>query len=217
MASTAQVTPRKPAPVKGVLKAVLPPSMPGPATYTATCTPEDLLAVKALTFSQRACLYRSRMFSKSFPIRAALFSAYSELQSDDIENPGFGSFGHRFAAYYARRTAQNTGEFLAGYWHHEDPRYRPSLEHGVWKRSRSALLSVLIARDADGGNRMAFAPITGAFGSGMVSAVCYRNQNTIEDGLRRSGTSYSLYFATALVRGFKPELNRLVARVAHRH
>ncbi len=170
-------------------------------------------AADSLTFSQRECFYRSRLLSKSFPIRAALFSAYGQLRrngGDDAETP---NFGRRFGAYYASHTAQNTGEFLAGYWNHEDPRYKPSLERGIWKRSRSAVFSVLIAKDTDGSTRMAFAPLAGAFGSGLAGAACYRNQSFMEEGLRGSATSYGFYFATAILREFKPELNHLVSRM----
>lgn len=200
------------------------PLMPGLlATPAANSMPDfrscdafDIQAVPELSWKQRTCLYRARLLSKSFPIRAALFSAVSELRKNDIKNPGIEDFTHRVATYYARRTAQSTGELLAGYLNHEDPRYHPSMEHGVWRRTRSALLSVMVMKDIDGGSRMAFAPIAGAFGSGMVSVACYRYHNSFDDGLRRSATAYSFYFGTAILREFRPELTGLMPRFLQR-
>lgn len=201
-------------PVNPLLPGTL-PSSSGSKTAT-TCQPYDLEAAPELSFQQRTCLLRARLLSRSFPLRAAAFSAISEIRRNNIREPGLQDFSHRFAVYYARRTAQSTGEFLAGYLNHEDPRYHPSLEHGVWRRSRSALLSVLVTRDPDGGSRMAFAPIAGAFGSGMVSVACYRYHNSLDDGLRRSAGVYGMYFGTALLREFRPELSGLAARFLRR-
>ena len=124
-------------------------------------------------------------------------------------------FGHRFAVFYARRAAQNTGEFLAGYLNHENPRPHVSREEGFWKRARTALLSVVGVENGDGGNRPALGPIAGAFGSGFVGAACYRNHNTLVDGLRRTGLAYGGYFGSALAHEFHPDIAALTNRLLH--
>lgn len=122
-------------------------------------------------------------------------------------------FAHRFAVFYARRTAQNAGELLAGYLNHEDPRPRISQEHGFWNRTRSTLLSVIQTKDADGNIRPALAPIAGAFGSGMVGVACYEKDNNAANGFRRTGIVYSTYFANALFHEFKPDLTTFAYRL----
>ena len=74
----------------------------------------------------------------------------------------------------------------------------------------------MVVEDGNGKGRPALAPLAGAFGSGFVGVAAYRTHNTAEDGLRRSGMTYGGYFATAIVREFKPELMALAARVLKR-
>ena len=191
-------------------------SVSTPVDSFSSCSDIDLMSAPSLSFTQRSCLYRNRLFSKGFAVRATAYATFRELRKNGVSNPGFEDFTYRFGNSYARRTAQNTGEFLAGYLTHEDPRYHPSLEHGIWKRSRAALLSVVLTKNADGASRMAFTPLAGAFGSGMVGIATSRNHNTVEDGLMRSATSYTTYFGDAMMREFRPELNRIANHFLHR-
>ncbi|MGA8027425.1 MAG: hypothetical protein WB992_09780 [Bryobacteraceae bacterium] len=124
-------------------------------------------------------------------------------------------FAHRVGVFYARHAAQNTGEFLGAYLNHEDPRPHLSTEHGFWKRTRSALLSVVAVKDVDGYSRPAIAPLAGAFGSGLAGMACYRNRDSMADGFRSSGLSYGGYFATAVAREFRPDILTLLSRGRH--
>ena len=127
---------------------------------------------------------------------------------------------HRFAAFYARHSAQATGELLVGYLHHENPLKQPSGLHGNWRRIGAAMLSVVETTDPDGSVRPAFAPIAGAFSSGMTGIALYRypGQTAFDVGLKHSAGVYSGYFVTAIFREFKPELTSLAYRATrHRH
>ncbi len=97
-------------------------------------------------------------------VRAGLSGAYGQWRNNDphVGNENIDDFGRRFGSFYARHTAQNAGELFAGYLHHEDPRPHVSLEHGFWKRTRAAMVSVLVSNDADGNSRVALAPIAGS-------------------------------------------------------
>lgn len=118
--------------------------------------------------------------------------------------------GHRFAAFYARRTAQNLGELVAGYFNHEDPRSRFSSQNGFWGRVRSAVLTVVVV---DGSDRLALAPIAGAFGSGFTGMACYRTRNSLGDGFSRTGLAYGGYFGRALAHEFHPDIQSFAHRV----
>jgi hypothetical protein len=134
-----------------------------------------------------------------------------------VEEQGWGEFGHRFGVFYARRSAQSTGELLAGYLDREDPRPHLSMQHGFWNRTKAAFESVAVTSNEDGsGRRPALAPIAGAFGSGMVGMALYRNHNSLEDGFRRTGISYSTYFASALAREFQPDIAGFATRLIHK-
>ena len=137
--------------------------------------------------------------------------------SPNFSHEDLDDFGRRFSIFYARHSAQSAGEMLAGYFNREDPRPRASLQHGFWNRTKSALESVMLTADPDGSDRrLALGPIAGAFGSGMVGMACYRTHNSFEDGLRRTGISYSTYFASALAREFHPDLTGFASRLLHK-
>jgi hypothetical protein len=136
--------------------------------------------------------------------------------SPDSNIDGLGEFARHFSVFYARRTAQSTGELLAGYLNHEDPRFHPSQEHGFRNRTRSAFAGVLITSSEGGGSRPALAPLVGALSSGLVGQAFSRTHNAWEDGFRRTGFSYSTYFATAFFREFQPELSSYAGHLLHR-
>lgn len=196
---------------------VLPSGNSPEISDTGSCNASELRSAPSLTFAQRSCFHLQRILSRSFAIRSAAFSAISAARSSDDRDSGFAGFRDRYETYYARRAAQNFGEWMAGSLHREDPRYRPSLERGFWKRSRFALQSVLIARDLDGNGRVAIAPLAGAFSSGMVGLACCTSRDSVADGLRRSGFAYGSYYGTAILREFRPELVAFARKFVHRH
>lgn len=183
-----------------------------------SCKPLELLSAKELSFHQRTCLYSQKLLSKGFMARAAVFSAYAEVRNHpQVNDPGMSDYARRVAVYYARRTAQSTGELLAGYLNHEDPRFRTSQEHGFWNRTKSTFASVLVTSSEDGKSRPALAPLAGAFGSGLTGIALYRNRNSWGDGFERTGVSYSTYFMNAFFREFQPELSGYTSRILRKH
>ena len=179
------------------------------------CDPGKLSAQTGeLTFEERACWYEARLTKPSLALRGALVAGFGQWRNNPrVFHESASEFGYRFAVFYARRSAQSAGELLAGYLNHEDPRPHVSREHGTWNRARSALLSVVQTKDADGDTRLALSPIAGAFGSGMVGVACYRMNNSATDGLSRSGIVYGTYFGRALWREFKPDLTTMAFRL----
>jgi hypothetical protein len=120
-----------------------------------------------LTFEQRACYLGAKLVAPSGIARASFASALGQLRNEPrFDDDGFQQFSHRFATFYAERASRESGELIAGYLHHEDPRPLRSGERQFWPRTRSALLSVIRTRDADGEPALAVAPIVGAFGQG---------------------------------------------------
>ncbi len=77
-------------------------------------------------------------------------------------------------------------------------------------------MSVLRSPGEDGQNRIALAPIAGAFSSGFVGAANYRDRDVLGLGLRHSGAVYGWTFGSAVLHEFKPDLlafsNKLLAR-----
>lgn len=183
------------------------------------CNPLELQSAGRLTFRQEACFYAARLYRPSVFARAALSAAWSDVRNSPhlSDSDGIDGFARRLGVFYARRASQSSGEFLAGYLNHEDPRYHASLAHGFRNRAKAAFLSVLVATNADGVSRPALSPVAGAFGSGLMSVACYRTHNTWDDGFRRTGISYGGYFGTAFMREFQPDLSAYASRLLHRH
>lgn len=189
---------------------------PAPLPGISGCNPIELRTDANLNFEQRGCWFLDRLLSPSGIVHGAFSSTFSQWRNVPFErHEDIDDFGHRFAVFYARRAAQNTGEFLAGYLNRENPRPHLSTENGFWKRTRSALFSVVAVEGADGGNRPALAPIAGAFGSGFVGVACYRTHNTLEDGFRRTGLAYGGYFGSALAHEFHPDIAAIASRLLH--
>lgn len=156
----------------------------------------------------RACFYADQLVAPSAMVHDLFSSSFAQWRNipymrhedrDDIVT--------RISVFYERKAARNTGEFLAGYLHHEDFRPRVSGKTGLFLRSRAALLGVVTTPGQSGsGLRPAFAPIAGAVSSGFVEAANFPNRGLLETGLRGSTAVYAGYFVTAIFREFKPEL-----------
>lgn len=195
----------------------LPWAFPGLHPSLPSCDAIEIAAAKTLTLHQRACYYGNKLVSPSGVAHAAFSSAYSQWRNAPyVHHQDMDDFGQRFATFYARRAARDAGELIAGYLNHEDPRPRLSNKSGFWNRTGSALRSAVLVGDESGPTRPALSPLAGAFASGFVSANWYRNHNVAEEGLKRSGISYSAYFGSAVLREFKPDLAAFGSRLLHR-
>jgi hypothetical protein len=188
-----------------------------PVPKVSVCSVYLLAHSDDLTLRQRSCYYGERLISRSGILTTAFASGISQWRNSPREaHQGTQGYSHRFAARYASRAAMSGSELLVGYLNHEDPRPRSSRANGVWNRTRSALLSVVVIKDEDGNSRPALSPVAGAFGSGFVGALCYKTNSTAEDGLRRTGISYSGYFMKAIFNEFHPDISAFAARLRHR-
>jgi hypothetical protein len=171
-------------------------------------------ATQDFSFKERACAQAARLLKPALALRGAMVAGFGQWRNNpEVLHDEPSEFAHRFAVFYARHTAQNAGELIAGYLNHEDPRPRISQEHGVWNRTRSALISVIQTKGTDGSMRVSLAPIAGAFGSGMVGVACYEKNNNATAGFERTGMVYGGYFARAVFREFKPDLSTLAYRL----
>jgi hypothetical protein len=160
-----------------------------------------------LSFRQRACFILAEQASPGRFAEAAAGAGVSQWRNLPRMSPHDGDdFGTRFAHVYERQAARAIAELLVGDLHHEDPRLHFSNAKGAVKRTRAALLSVLISPGENGQARPALAPIAGSLGSGLTSMALYQYQNSLSYGFERSGVSYGLYFFRAVVHEFSPEL-----------
>ena len=188
------------------------------AQNAPACDSFTLQTTIQLSFHQRVCWYRNRLISPSTAMKGAFIAGFGQWRNSPwVKHEDADDFGARYGLFYVRRAGQSTGELLAGYFHNEDPRPHASGEHGVWRRSRAALLSVLITPAEDGGNRPALIPVAGALGSGMTGLAYYRGaQDPFNRALRGAGFSYTTYFGNALLREFQPDVSAFTTRLLHK-
>jgi hypothetical protein len=133
-----------------------------------------------------------------------------------VKHERWSKFPHRFEIFYARHAAQDIAEYLVGYVHHEDPRLHRSRETEVWKRTGSALLSVIASPDEDGHLRPAFAPVAGSLSSAFVGTMMYRHSETLPNTMIKAAGIYGFYFARAVFNEFRPDLTSMVHQIFHR-
>ncbi len=181
------------------------------------CDRAQLLAARQLTFRERACWYGSELISPWSAVRAAVSSGFGQWWNDPyLRHEDGDDYNERFAVFYARRTARETGEFIAGYLNHEDPRPHISGETATGKRIRSAILSVLVTRNDEGSSRPALTAVAGSLGSAFAQAASYREQRSTEYALRGASVTYAGYFGKALYQEFRPDISFFVHRVLHK-
>ena len=142
------------------------------------------------SFRDRACYQAERLVSPGALLRGIAESGFSQWRNAPYtshEQPG--DFGRRLEYFYARKSARNAGELIAGYLNHEPVRPHASGQTGFWNRSRAAMLSVVAVND--GSTRPALAPIAGSLASGFVTLGCCGIRSSPGDALERSGAAYA--------------------------
>ena len=170
-----------------------------------------------LTFQQQVCWYANDLISPSLFVRAGFASALGEWHNDSYGNHQDGpGYAHRFGVYFARRSARDAAELIAGYWNHEDPRPHTSGETGTQQRLKAALMSVLIAK-TENDSRPALSPIAGALASALTGATLSREHDFGGAFARKAACSYAGSFATAVYKEFRPDLSSLVRHALHKH
>ena len=191
-------------------------SLQQPTDPPTDCSPITLQTVAKLTFKQRVCFYGMPLISPRFALAAGFESAFGQFEnSPHVPRQHFAEFPHRFEVFYARRSARDAAEILAGYLHHEDARPHHSNAQSFRQRADSALLSVLTSPGEDGRPRLAYAPIAGSLTSAFVGSVMYRHNETLPNTLTHAGVAYGNYFFRALFAEFKPEFTAYTRRLLH--
>lgn len=195
-------------------QSILSPSVTMPGKRLL-CNPAQYLVAKQLTLRQRSCWYSSELVSPWAAMRAGISSGMGQWKNEPYSRGQDGDeYAERFANYYVKRTAKETGELMAGYFNHEDPRLHASGEMLLRRRIRSALLSVLV-NTTEGSNRPALAPIAGSIGSSFAGAILYREHYGAGYLLRGASATYSGYFGRALYQEFRPDTSFLINRITH--
>ena len=199
------------------------PPKPGCDPYSMQTLPKEAFGLK-----QRACYWRSQLFTGSAFTGAALFGAIGEARHKPPEwSQGLQGFGEQMGTRYTQSMVKSTATFIASAISREDPRPKPpqfvrekegneskmgcrpptsvkgrlgeSLLRVVWEPCRS--------RPAPG-------RLIGSFASGFVGlAWAPPSQNKINSALVNSGTAFAGYIGNSVFSEFEYTIFGIVGKM----
>ena len=82
---------------------------------------------------------------------------------------GVDALGKRFGSQYGQFVISELIVSGVSALHHEDPRYFPSLDKGLWKRTKHAIGTAFVCRSSNGGRTIALSMPAGVFGAWAVA------------------------------------------------
>jgi hypothetical protein len=120
---------------------------------------------------------------------------------------GWGAYGERFGSNLAYNGVRETITYGTSIVFREDNRYFASHKHGVWARTRYAVLSTVTARRPDGSQTFSVSSVTGVVGASAVASIwgppSWKGIGNIG---ANAGVSFGTTVAFNLVREFLPDV-----------
>jgi hypothetical protein len=167
---------------------------------------------KPLTAKERVKVYAKDLLSP-FHILLAGFSAGITQLQDSPKAWGLGAqgYGLRFANYYGEAliadVLQMTGEDIL----HEDNLYYGSGEHGVWRRTKYAIASSVLARGSDGTQHFSISQVGSTAAASFISRIWQpSSSDSAADGAKNFGINLASNAGLNVVREFLPDVTRKV-------
>ena len=159
-----------------------------------------------LTASERWKLYLTSTFGPGAIARAAAVGGMAQQSGTPKEwGGGAKAYGERVGNTFAGHVIRTTLETAAAAALHEDNRYVRSTDTGFWKRTRHAVSSVFIARNAAGAEHFAYSRFGGAVGSSFISRIWQpQSTNTSGDAAVNFGISIAADMGWNVVKEFGP-------------
>jgi len=171
-------------------------------------TSHRVILARRLTFGERLQLYRRSMTSYETVLDPLFGAAVNQARNEPPEwGQGGDAFAVRFASGYGRCIIGRTIRFAVAASDHEDPRFRPSDEKGFWRRTRTAVAYVFVARTDAGTQIPAFSRFAGTYGAAFISNAWYpASRANTSHALLRGTTAFSATVAWNVFREFWPDI-----------
>ncbi len=167
---------------------------------------------RPLTQSERAESYAKGLFSPFLFVTAAGSAGITQWQ--DVPHSwgqGAEGFGRRFGNYFAKQTVTRTLRWGGEAALHEDNRYFQSGKHGVWTRTKYALVSSVVARHDNGKQYFSFSRLGSGAGAAFISRTWQpSSDNSAADGARSFGISMGTNAGMNVFREFLPDILRVL-------
>jgi hypothetical protein len=184
---------------------------PVPAISASVLKSTDSLA--PLTLSARFALYRHGLTNPINLVGPAAGAAVGQWRDTPVEwKEGSAGYGRRLASGYARSMASSTIAFGVAALDHEDPRFMPSRETGIWRRTTRAIAGTFITHSDRGGRWMpAYSRFAGAYGAAFLSNAWYpRREATVGGVMERGSTALLSSIVWHVIREFMPKVGRTI-------
>ena len=159
-----------------------------------------------LTVGEKYRLALKRSLDPTEVLRLSVAAGYNQARNYPEEwGQGWDAFGVRVASGFGQHFIKEQLEF--GVWaiDHEDPRRRRSGLHGIWPRTRYAVIHTFVARRDDGGNMPAYSRFIGDYGAGFISREWYPTRfHNVQQGFDAGTISLGFDVGLNVVREFLP-------------
>jgi len=189
-----------------------PPSLVPPVSLSSSL---QLEITRQLTLRDRLGIYLKSTYGPDALMGAAFDASYDQMV-DDQRRWGRSAigFGRRAASEYAPLVISNTIAFGIAAADHEDPQHSLSHQHGVWPRTRYAIVHTFVSQIDGGGRTFAFARVGGIYGAAFIAnAWLPEPQAHFSSGLSRGTMNLSSAVAFNVLCEFTPDLKKLLRRL----
>lgn len=123
-----------------------------------------------LTFAERFKIYERSFTEPESLIGPALGASVGQLRDTPSEwGTGADGFGLRMGSGFGRSVIARTVSFGVAATDHEDSRFTPSNESGIWWRTRHAIVGTFVSRTPSGGAMPAISRFTGIYSAAFIA------------------------------------------------
>lgn len=159
-----------------------------------------------LTLGEKYHLAMDRSIDPMEFVRIAFGAALDQERNYPEEwGQGWDAFGVRVASGFGQQLVKEQIEFGVWVVDHEDPRHRRSGLHGVWPRTRYAVIHTFVSRRDNGGQMPAYSRFIGDYGAGFVSREWYPERfHNVPQGIEAGSVSLGIDVGMNVLREFMP-------------
>lgn len=150
-----------------------------------------VIPAQPLTFGERLKIYERSFIQPQSVIGPAIGAGIGQWRDTPPEwGQGADAYGVRYASGFGRSVISHTIEFGFAAADHEDTRFFPSNETGVWRRTRHAIIGTFVSRTPSGGSMPAFSRFAGVYSAGFIANAWEPpSQNDTGHALERGSTA----------------------------
>lgn len=171
-----------------------------------------LAGPKLLTFDERMKNYE-RSFTKPENLIGPLLGAgIGQLRNTPSEwGQGMSGFGQRLGSGYGRSVISRTIALGVASVDHEDSRFEPSTERGIWRRTGHAIVGTFVSRTPSGGRMPAYSRFAGTYGAAFIANAWEPpSQNSVSHALGRGSTALLSSVGWHVLEEFWPDIRRAI-------